>query len=105
MRQARSRPSVRSSPCLQRQIDTWNVVSGQDSIDLVSPSIDELLEPLVTRRVAAPRRHGDAEGLREKAAVELRLHGHDVEDDRLLRGEVSGHWSPGGGHVDATARH
>src|SRR5204863_9124890 len=48
----------------------------------------------------SPRGHGDAEGLREESAVDLWLHGSDVERHRRVSSEVPGHRTPRGGHID-----
>ena len=76
----------------------------KNRVDVALPTIDELLELFVANGVASTRGHGDAEGLGEESAVDLWLHGSNVERHRLLRSEVPGHRTPRGGHIDIATR-
>src|ERR1044071_1654833 len=100
-----SMPNGGSSAGVLRYVDARDVVLGENRVDLTATLVDELLEPLVARGVPASCRHGDAEGLREEAAIDLWRDGGDVEGDRLPGGEIARQRSPGRGHVHVAPRH
>src|SRR4051812_27864004 len=95
-------PNAQSPGSLLGNVDARHVVLGENRVDVVLPPIDELLEPLMARGVAAARRHRNRKGLRQDAAVHLRLHRYDIERYALARGEVTGHRPPRRGDVDVT---
>src|ERR1043166_595494 len=82
-------PDAQSPGSLLGNVDARHVVLGENRVDIVLPPFDELLEPLMARGVAAARRHRNGKGLRQDAAVHLRLHGYDIERYGLALGEIA----------------